>query len=411
MQFSSTSYNELFNQAAKKLAQRAGINNFGSGSKASALIDTFIDDKKKDIYQIQNILSTFNINEATGKELEAIGSRVGVFRQTETRAATRANDKNFAFYVDTGTFGDINNGSSFVIPAGEIVYLEAKNNTTGKKVEYAVKTNITCSAGSSIAYGYIEAVEFGSYSNVAKNTLVKHNFTSYTLSSQNKLKCKNNYSIVNGRDRQTDNAYRNLISKAYIAWATANESSLRYAARSIAGVKEVKVIKSYAGLGTVGVIVDSYEGKINNTILDIVSSQLTNITSSGEKVFVYAPKYIGIQLNLVIKTNTALNDTAKLATSNLIKSIIKDYIAELKLGDLLDLSSLYAYIVSNVNTVTKIGRRSNVNSAESIYLYYYDNFDNYSIKELVTNIISVDEDQKIILMEDLEEAITLTIES
>lgn len=411
MQFSSTSYNKIFADTAQKLADRAGINNYGPGSKASALIDTFIEDKKREVASIQEVLSSNKISEASDEYLEELGAKVGAFKQKATKAYTRASDRNFMFYVDTGTFGDINNGSSFTIPAGEIVYLQAKNNTSGQKVEFVTKTTTTCLASASVAYVSVEAHEYGSKNNVAKGTLTNHNFTSYTLSSQNKLKCKNNYSIVNGRDEMSNASYRNLISKAYVAWAMANENSLRYSAKSIAGVKDIKIIKGYAGIGTIGVIVDSFEGKISSLITDNVFNQLKNIVSSGETVFVYPPKYIGVQLNLVVKTSVALSDATKINMSNYIKTLIKDYINSLSISEPLDLQSLYNHIIINTNNVTKIGKKSNVNSAESVYLYFYDNFDNYSIKEFVTSTIAADEDQKIILMEDVENPISLTIET
>lgn len=410
MRFESTSYVELFNQAAKKLANRTGISNYGASGKASAIINTFLDDDRRKVAAINDVFESIKLASATGDDLDAIGEFLGVFRLTATRAVTKSIDKNMEFYVESGTFGDINNGSNFTIPANTIVFLESKDADSGRKIEYRTTSSIVCTASASSVYFPAEAIEPGTLSNVAALALNKHSFTSYTLSSANRLKVRNNYGVANGRDKQSDASYRSLISKTFTALASANETALKLAAQAVPGVKECKVFRNYNGIGTSALIIDGYEGSVGPAILDGVRSRINQYVAAGEIASVIAPKYVGLELEFVVKTSTNLTSIDKTKLTNNLISLIKVYLNSFNIGQSVDLDNLYSLLVRSNNQIVQIGRVAGRNTAELVNAYHSDSFGQFSNRSVLNNLVPMQDDQKVILMDTLTNPIRITIE-
>lgn len=399
MRFSSKEYSEIFNQAAKKLSERTGITNFSPSSKAGSLLTSFIQEEKNKVNSINSILDSFKLSSATDGDLDQIGEFIGVTRLLSTRAFTKANDQNIEFFVNSGTFGDINNGTTFTIPANTLIYLDDKDSFSGLKTEYRLISPVTCLSTANSAYGSVEAIEPGIKYNVASFALNKHSFTSYSQANLNTLKVRNNYSIVNGRNTESNSNYRNRISKAFTAFATSNETSLRLAAGVFPGVKEVKFIRNYNGIGSSALIVDVYEGSISNTLLTSIQDRVNLFASSGEVINVYAPKYIEFEIELTIKTSIDFSINDKVNSINTINNIIKNYVASLAIGRPLDLTILYAAIIQTNSKIVQIGKISNQNVADRLTIYYSDASGNTSNKTLVQDLLTVGVDQKVILAE------------
>jgi hypothetical protein len=59
---------------------------------------------------------------ASGSNLDQLAQIYGVSRLTGIDAASQADDQNFQFYVQSGTFGAINSGQPILVPAGTLIY-------------------------------------------------------------------------------------------------------------------------------------------------------------------------------------------------------------------------------------------------------------------------------------------------
>jgi len=409
MDFQSVNYNDLFNQVAKKLINRAGITNIGPTSKTSALVSAVLQEEKNKFNLINSVLESLKLESAFGEDLDKIGLFFGVKRLESARAKTNIIDKNLEFYVDSGTFGSINNSNSFTIPANTLVYLESKDSTSSSTVQFRVLNDINCDKDAASVYFAGEAIETGAASNVAAGALNKHGFTSYTNSASKLLKVRNNYSIVNGRDSQLDSSYRYAISKAITAYSGCNETTLKLAVRTFPGVVDSKFIRNYNGIGSSAIFVDTIEGTIPDSLLTAIRERLALFASASETIYVYAPKYVKLSLNLVVKTTKDLSTEDKTTLTNNINTTIKNYFAALRMGETLDLEYLYNFIIKNNTSVTKIGRNNNGNKAEEISVYYSDSLGNSFNKKLIENNLSVSQEQRIVLLET-DNPITISIE-
>jgi uncharacterized phage protein gp47/JayE len=404
MRFESVNYTELFNSVAGNLASRSGISNFGSDSKAFSIISSFMEEGKLRNGSINDLIRALKLETATGLDLDAIGEFVGVSRLLSTRAFTRAADSNVEFYVSTGTFGDLNAGASIPVPAGSRVYLEQKDSNSGSLIEYRTTASATLSAGSSSAFLAVEAVEYGSSVNVSAFALNKHDL------GFAKLKVRNNYAIANGRDRQSDGAYRFLISRAFTAGATGNETSLRFSSLTVPGVKEAKILRRYNGIGTVAIFIDGFEGKSASSLISAVQSRMPQVESAGDLVTVYSPKYVAVEMELVVQTTTLLTAEERTKLSTNLTLALRTYFNLLRMGQSLDLDSLFASIVRSNNSIARIGRKNGENKAELVNAYYADSYGVYSLRTVTGNSISITEEQKIILLDTITNPIRITVE-
>lgn len=410
MRLQSTPYNNLFNEVANNLAQRTGISNFGADSKAFSLLSTFITENKNLVDNTNQLMSSLHLQEAIGDDLDSIGEMVGVQRQKATKAYSNAVDKSVQFFVETGTFGDINDGSSISIPVGTLIFLEEKDSSSGKRIEYRVTTATTLAFGESVHYMSVQAIESGSKSNVSALGLSKHNFTDYTLSSQNKLKVRNNFAIVNGVEKQTDQSYRFSISKAWTAQSIANETSLKIAALSVPGVKEAKIFSWYNGIGTTGLVIDVFEGRTPSSLLSLVSSRASLFTSAGEIVNVYTPKYVALELELIVKTKSEMTSLEKTKLTNQIVSFTKAYINKFRIGQSFSLESYLSSITRLSNSIIRIGKKQGENNAELFAVYFIDSLGQYSKKSIKTAEVTINQDQKVILLDTVATPVRITIE-
>lgn len=404
MRFESVNYTELFNSVASNLSSRAGISNFGNDSKAFSIISSFMDEGKLRTNSVNDLIRALKLETATGLDLDAIGDFVGVSRLLSTRAYTRTADSNIEFYVATGTFGDINDGNSIPVPAGSRIYLEQKDSGSGSIIEYRTTASAVLPVGSSSVFLAVEAVEFGSTANVSALALNKHDLGFV------KLKVRNNFAIANGRDKQSDGAYRFLISRAFTAGATGNETSIRFSSLTVPGVKEARVLRRYNGIGTVAVFIDGFEGKASPALISAVQSRMPQVESSGDLVTVYSPKYVGIELELVVQTNTLMTLEERTKLSGNLVLALRTYFNLLKMGQSLDLDALFSSIVRSNNVIARIGRKNGENKAEVVNAYFADSYGVYSLRIITGSSVPVTEEQKIIVLDTITNPIRITVE-
>ena len=109
-----------------------------------------------------------------------------------------AADRNFQFYVRTGTFGDLNSGNNIQIPANIQIFTAAP-----KGPIYLIDV-VTLLAGSSVQSFSATSVSTGSSGNTSSGVFTRHNFTNYTQSAAGGLLVANNYGIIGGRDTERD---------------------------------------------------------------------------------------------------------------------------------------------------------------------------------------------------------------
>lgn len=347
----------------EKLTRRTEITLFDPGSKIKILSDVF-SNELYNLYQTnKQSFESINISTSSGKDLQALGLSKGVTPFYETYAQVSKEELCLAWYVSSGTFGNLNDGNDIVIPTGTEIWTNPKQNDMGRKITYKTTEQITLSAASSVAYASAKATASGSASNVGPGVLKNHNFTDYE--SKTGLRIINFNSILNGNDRENEELYRYRVMQSYSGKALNNSLSYSINALTIPGVLDTKIIENYYGLGTVGVVVLGTEYQVNNSMLNDVQLYFNNNFLASKKVYAVAPVTALFKFKLAVTSSKELTSTEQNNIKNFYISLAREYLRSQGLGGVIDLEKM-AEIFIKRNTFGLTTKKSNVTIFDNV---------------------------------------------
>lgn len=348
-----------------KIANRTNINLFDKDSKTGVLVNVFSEQLYNERQNVINAFNALNLSTAKGSQIDEIGAIKGIARLGETFASADKAELCFAFYVESGTFGDINSAADIIIPKGTRIWSDEAQNDLGKTIYYITTSEIRCLAGSSIAYGSIKAEASGSGSNVGSSVLRNHDFINYANKSG--LLVINFFSILNGRNRESDDQYKYRISQFYATVASSNETKAKLLALNIPGVLDTKVINGYFGIGTVGLILLGSEYQTNNTLINLVQNQINRIALPGVTIKVLAAVSALFDLKMTIVSRDELSNEAKSRVENTIRRVSTNYLRSKGLGGNIDFSELAQLLIQYLPNGIRL-RSSGISVFDSIVI-------------------------------------------
>lgn len=372
------------------ITQRTNINNFDEDSKTRSIADSLTREVLDLRQQSIAAFSANNIATSKGKDLVELGESWGVPLNNNTFAQVFDTEQSLAFYVESGTFGDINSGGDITIPAGELVYSAPNNNELGTTVNYRLTTSVTLPAASALAYVSAKAETSGSGSNVGQGVLRNHEFTNYTDSGANTLKVINFYPILNGRNREQDERYRFRIAQNYNRLHQNSDARILLTALKVPGVLEVKPISGFFGIGTVGVVVLGAENESNPSLIEQVQARLNRYKGPAGSMTAIPATQVLIDLELDVKTvrKTSNAEQARLRTQ--IQRSIANYLRSVGLAGVVRFDELAKSIQLDTNQMVKLSTTGSVKQLfKSIYLRRGFAYGAFSEKEtfISTNLL------------------------
>ena len=380
---------EIISEALQQMNRQTNITQLAPGGKARFFLTTIAREqsRQQDVFDV-NLLQPY-IKYANGKFLDFFGDMLNLPRIESTHA--EASNSNEMFYVQSGTFGDINAGSPFTVPVGTTIStipFEGNTVTPGLErqpiIEYKTIRSVICEPDSSFVYFPIRASVEGELSSVPRNTLVRHNFTSYSLSGDNLLKCTNKFAIDNGVDRERDESYRYRLSNIFAARNQAVYASIRLAALSVAGVADVVMIGSEQGPGTFALYIQSITPSVSPQLISSVSSSVSRVTSYGERPFISAPRTLGLEFVAAVNWSArAKKEEIAIGYTNM-RNIVEEKINELDIGETIDFDELIDAMKDAAPKVNSIGRNT-PKRFEEIYVHRASPIGGESIRNLVLN--------------------------
>jgi uncharacterized phage protein gp47/JayE len=373
MAFFDRTEQDIVSASIDELSQYTNITQLSPGSKTRFLLDTIAREQSLQHKVFDSNLMNAFIKYADSKFLDYLGDMLNLARTESTHASDDTD--NFMFYVSTGTFGDINGSSSFTIPAGTIVSTVPYDGsviTPGLEsqptIQYVTTTAAVCSSGISFVYVPIRAVIEGRNSDVPRSVLNKHMFTTYTASSQNKLKCTNRFSVSNGEDRESDDSYRFRLANLFRAREMAVLSSIRLAALSVPGVIDTKEVICEQGPGTFSLYVTGTTPTTSPKLIQEVSSSVNSVTAFGIRPFILGPIPMGLEFVVAVKWNPRAT-TAQITLGYIaMRNILEKYLNETKIGEEVVFSDLVDVLLSASTFAMSIGDLR-PNKFEEVYLY------------------------------------------
>lgn len=376
MAFFNRSQEEIISASLDRLADNTNITQLSPGSKMRFLLDTFAEEQaSQHVTFDENLMQAF-IKYADGKFLDFFGDMLNAPRYEPTHAYV--DDNNFMFYVSSGTFGDINGNSDFIIPSGtniSTVPFDGKIVTPGisqyDQINYTTTANVTCRASESFVYTPIRANIEGESSDVPRGVLNQHNFSNYALNGTVTLKCTNKYSISSGRDRESNESYRFRLTELFRSRQLAIYSSIRLAALSIPGVSDIKMVNCEQGPGSFSVYVKSTSPTPSPRLIDEVSTSIYSVTSYGVRPFVLAPEPIGLEFVCAVLWSPKATQAQITEGYNQMRLALENDINSKDIGEEVIFSDLIDTLLSANKYANSVGV-NRPNKFEEVYVYKSD---------------------------------------
>lgn len=327
--------------------QQTGIQQTAEGGKARAFADITGDQIAiLDAAQFSNLTQTL-VPFATSDSLDYLGQIYGVTRIAQQDASAQSTDNNFEFYVNSGTFGSINNGQDINVPAGTLLFTSDPNGPT-----YVVSGAVTLPAAQSSVYFSADAVTTGSAANAAQDAITQHNFTNYANSVYGTLLVTNNYGVVSGRDQENDDSYRYRIQLSLQSKGGAAESDLRLALLEIPGIQDI-VFNPLAG--TFQVFIYGISSLVSPVTIQLAQASIDDNTAYPLSGLAIAPDIIGISLVTALTLTPGLSDSDKSTVVSAASAAASNYINNLGVGNTFYINTLADQIQNADSRILDIG--------------------------------------------------------
>ena len=388
MVFFDRSKRTIVSNSLDRLSETTNISQLAPGSKTRFLLDV-ISEEQEAQHRIfdTNIMQAF-IKYANGKFLDFFGDMMNKPRNPATFAQT--DDENFMFYVATGTFGDINSGANITIPAGTTVQTVPYSGSiitpgieSQPTITYKTTQDVTCISTQSFAYVPVKATIEGRGSDVPSNVLNQHNFTNYINSSQNKLKCTNQYAISNGEDRESDDSYRFRLANVFEARSLAVFTAIRLAALSVPGVSDIKEVMCEQGPGTYSIYVKGLTPTTSNRLLKEVGAATNLVTSYGIRPFILAPSPLGTEYVAAVSWNPRATQQQVAEGYRDMRNALERYMNTTDIGQSIVVSDLIDILLRSTPHAFSIGA-NNANEFEEVYIYRSDPVRSGTVRNIFT---------------------------
>lgn len=383
----------------ERIEANTGIRNFDRDSKTRALMDAFVNEFIALRSEEENVWRSNHESTADGKDLDALLEAKTLSRLEPTFAKTNASEQNMLFYVDSGTFGDINSGNDIPLPKGTIVYSAPDTNELGKTIQYSLLNDTTFLSTASIHYVSVEAKRSGATSNVGRGVLNRHNFTTYTDSVNGSLKCTNVYPILNGREQESNQQYRVRGANAYASIVSNNETKIKLLGLQIPGVVGLKVIPGYFGVGSVGVVVLGPENQSSPSLIDAVQFRLNQIKGPGDDFIATPATSVVVDFSLTLTPTRTLTTAEQDSIKQVIRRETLNFLGSARIGATLSLTTLAAAIRAQTSGLISIQTDSEISGTFSS-VFLRKGIENTSVSErrqLLGLTITLQEDEYVTL--------------
>jgi hypothetical protein len=338
-----------FQQNILSALATSGITQLAPGGKARAFADIVGDQlgtKETDIF---NMVSQSLLPYATGNSLDLVGDIFGVPRLRQRNSTVIPDDNNFEFYVRSGTFGSINNGTDITVPAGVIISSSAPGGPT-----FVLTQAVTLPAALVPASVYFAAASTtpGSAGNIASGVIDQTNFTNYAQSQYSTLLVTNNYGVVGGQDAESDDDYRYRINLKITSRAGANQAALQFAILQVPGVQNV-VFQPQAGTFTCYVY--GIAPQVPPSLLQLVQDAINTTAAFPLTGLAVAPNLVGISLETDITFVSGVSTADQATIVQNAVSAAQNYVNNLAIGAPLIINELAAQIINADTKILDIG--------------------------------------------------------
>jgi uncharacterized phage protein gp47/JayE len=357
----SKTKDEIIVRIINSLEQNANITATSPGSIARAFADAFGTEMFYLYESFRESVSQGNLSTASGRSLDLIGELYNVRRKVLSDQLTyERSTANIEFFISNSY------QSSIIIPKGTLVYNDV-GSFSSSQYSYRVVQDIVILSGVSKAYGIVEP-NFQSNEYVASvGTLTKHN---YIAPPGILVFCNNPKEIYPILNSESDDNYRRRILSAVKVNTTGTLESIRFAALSVSGVRDIRIREATYGLGSCEVIiVPEVPGRIGN-IPTLVNQAINNIRPLGIRMNVTIADPISVAVNATISLPFGTANNLQQGIQNQAAIFVKRYLNSLTIGDFIEIQEVERQIkissefIKSINITSITAGGVNVNRKE-----------------------------------------------
>ena len=382
---------KIFGDIMMEILNGTNLSRTSPGSKMRALAEAT--SKKIGYMWTQfdlNIAQAF-IDGADSKFLNYIGDLMGVERLGEKSANVSSSDRNIRFYVDLGTFGDINSGNSIILTQGTLI----GTTTAGGGIQYRVIVNTVLAASDNEAYIAVQSVRSGSNVNVGAGQLKYHNFSDYTDSINDSLKVTNDTEIIYGQDIEGDINYRYRITNQILNLEKANATAIRLAALVTPGVADIIDIPYHRGIGTYDLMIKSVTPSISDSLIANVQEAIDGVTSQGINPKARGPKEMGISLSGTIYLKRKVTPKEQDEIVSTVTDNVSTYINNLDINEEFVINQIIERVLATSDNIKTIG--TSTKPLDNLFLYSVSKLEDNKVRSTLLTDYQAATDERIIV--------------
>jgi len=385
------SLTDLTADTLNELSRTTNITKLSPGSKARALLDA-INKRLEEAYQVFDLnLTRAFVSSAPGQYLDLIGELLGVTRISGVAASVSSDMEVVKFYVESGTFADINAGSSITIPNGTLISTMA--NLSG--IIYRVTSNVILPSTDSEVFVPVESTMTGNVGNVGAHSLTFHNFRGYSDQVNETLKTTNIHPVANGANLESDANFRFRISNRVLEVEAANEISIKLAALSTPGVADVIIIPRYRGIGTFGLLIESTTPTVSESLIDDVQGRVSLVQGLGTIAHIRRPYEAGMVIRTTVQYHAQTDDATLTNIEYDLDQVIRTYVGELGIGDPFIVNKMVSRMFAVSPNIKNFGVAGT--PLEEVYVYTDSRVEDNKMKQRLLGDYEPDFDERVII--------------
>lgn len=362
---------EIVVRILNSLEQNANITSTSPGSIARAFADAFGTEMYYLYESFREAVNQTSLSTASGRGLDLIGELYNVRRRVLSDELTyERSTANIEFFLTQPHTADI------VIPKGTLVFNDV-GSFNSVQYSYKVFQDVLILTGAKKAYGIVEP-NFESNEFVASiGTLTRHN---YIPPPGVILYCSNPKEIYPVRNAESDDNYRRRILSATRANAVGSIESMRFAALSVSGVRDIRVREASYGLGSCEIIViPEVSGRIGS-IPNAVQAAVANVRPIGVRLNVRVAEPVQYSVAATIMLPYGTGQTLRVGIERQAEVFVKRYLNSFTIGDQVSIQQIEAEIkkssdfIKSVNITTvnadgyNVGRKDFKPTGEAEYI-------------------------------------------
>lgn len=336
------------------------------GGAARAMVDATVVAMTDGFDKVDQQMSEITPMSAIGNGIDNWAKLVGLNRRPPKYGEVTQADRTFRFYVNRGTFGDINNGSPISIPSGTLLYSNSPTRQAGNVIFQTTSLTVLPSSESEYFVSAISLEPSVRY-NVPAGYIRLHNFQNYADNLSGSLRISNENPVTSASSKETDTDFKRRMLNSFRG-ETNSVPDIINMIRSISGVSDVIYLPNIDGLGTITIIVQGTTALTSTGLLSSIEQAVVNkFITEGLVIYVRSPNYVGISVDIPVVHLPNISESDKILTELSLRQNLTTLLANSRIGAGVTLQEIRQAISTYTSSFKNIGTTRDL--FDAVYVY------------------------------------------